>query len=65
MHQESSTISPQTLEGSTFNVEDIFKSGAEAPAGVGDGKQEYVARLDGSGFNAEDATENPFEVCTC
>ena len=64
MLQDSNAISTPTLEGSTFNVEDIFKSGAEAPPGGSRGKQGNEARLDASGFNAEDVTENPFEVCT-
>ena len=61
--QDSGIISAKTPEESTFNVEDIFRSRAEAPPGVGHEKQGDESRLDASGFNAEDFPENPFEVC--
>ncbi|XP_076470000.1 uncharacterized protein LOC143300290 [Babylonia areolata] len=53
--QDSEVISPHSLEGSTFHVEDILK-----PA-VDQSKQGTVPRTDVSGVSGQDVPENPFE----
>jgi hypothetical protein len=59
--QDSDIISPHTLEGSTFNTEDVIKS--KLKGGRHDINDSHREKTNASGFGADEAVENPFEVC--